>query len=228
MARTNWEKIRDGARIEMEDFSARAETLFNKAARTRDKKKAAQLIAEAEYLARLADEAARDFYHAIAKIQERERRRERYEKEQLKKYRKRRGEVQQFELMPPKIIIQEEYEEFGDEPQVEWEFGFEYDAASGNPQNNVDVNFRVIRRDGKAFTAKEAASVMKYVREHAGNAPADYIVRGIDWRRPTAKNTRWVSTEQRGYSPKQVTEEMANVFYKVRKQPQSWRLGAPK
>lgn len=212
--RIDWQKRAVDARARMEMRSSDAEVLFNRAMRTRNKRLAARIILEAEKHAAAADRAYNDWLNALEKLTQRERRRERYERQQLKKYHAERKEIYHF--------FHEEWEEFRDDVHTEWEFGAEYDAISG-PDSDVDVNFRVVRADGRAFDAKQATLVMQHVREK-GEPPVGYVLHAVQWRSPEKRNSRWKSSNNVG----EVIQNLGNVMDALAKQPHSWRLGAPK
>lgn len=217
ITRSGWQEHARFAQERADEYAAQAELLFDQAARSRTRKKTALLLRRAANFAARADTAHATYLFALEKIRESDRRRERYEQAQRVK----RGRIK---LFPEPPIIREEWEEFGDEAFVEWEFGFEYDAVSNNAGSNVDMNFRVRRVDGKPFSAREAARVMDFVRENSGKAPTGYKFRAVDWRSPNKKNPRWKSSGD----VVNVIGNLGNVLDAVSKQPQSWRLGAPK
>jgi hypothetical protein len=217
--RRNWQEVAERAHERMQFWAAHAEDFYNRALRERRKRHVAGWIANAERASRNAERAHNRWLDALDKVREQERRRERYEREQLRKYQARRAE----EIKRPAIVVQEEWEEFGDELHAEWEFGAEYDADSG-PDSDVDINFRVVRVDARPFGAREATEVMKYVREHSGEIPSGYVVRAVQWRSPEKKNPRWKTSA----NVRDVTDNLADVMDRLAKQPQSWRLGAPK
>lgn len=208
--RIDWQRRASYARIRMDVHAKAATKYYDWVVKLRG---GYRFIADAERHARLADKAYNDWLNALEKLAQQERRRERYERKQLKRYRAERDRLPLFH---------EEWEEFGDEQYTEWEFGAEYDAISG-PDSDVDVNFRVMRVDGKPFNAKQATLVMQHVREK-GTPPAGYVLHAVQWRSPEKKNSRWKSST----NVRDVVENLANVMNALSKQPQSWRLGAPK
>lgn len=117
--------------------------------------------------------------------------------------------------------ILEEMEEEGE--SLEWEFSCEYLADDSS--SNVDVNFRLRRRDGKPFGQDEAKQAMRTFRAQVSAgilaAPPGYRIAGIDWRRPSKHQRGW---SRHGSFPSDLGD-LTNVLYIAADHPSLWRLG---
>lgn len=73
---------------------------------------------------------------------------------------------------------------------VEWEIGFKYRTSrAGKRSSDVDVNLRLRRVDGRAFTHDMAQKVLTHVRR-TQETPDGFLIAGVDWKRPYA-GTAW-------------------------------------
>lgn len=106
---------------------------------------------------------------------------------------------------------------------AEWEFSCEYLAGEGS--SNVDVNFRIRRNDGQKFGPDEAKRAMQTFRAQVSaglmTAPRGYRIAGIDWRRPSKRQTGWT---KHGSFPRDLGG-LENVLYIAADHPSLWRLG---
>lgn len=111
----------------------------------------------------------------------------------------------------------------GEEYATEWEIGIDYEAANG-PTHDVDVNIRLRRSDGSAFSYGEATRAMAALRVNIGlgkddPAPMGYEIAGINWRSPGRASRGWRHGDwsSRG--------GLADVLYIASEIPDLWRVG---
>jgi hypothetical protein len=117
-----------------------------------------------------------------------------------------------------------EPEEPGDEAE-EWAIGASYSPeVGGNHTSAVDVSILVRRVDGSKMPQREAAAVMRYVREHR-IVPVEYYLAAIDWRSPKSKNGK--AKKFKGWQTGNVAtdfENFYNILTAISKHKDKWEL----
>lgn len=109
----------------------------------------------------------------------------------------------------------------------EWEFGSDYapDArseAAADASHYVDINFHLVRADGRKFGQRDAQKAMsEFVRTK--RVPAGYRIAVADWRQPEL-STGWRTSSHQGI----MRSWLRNVLDAMSDDTSTWRLGAIK